>query len=367
MKIAIFHNYMDNIGGSELVCLILARELGADIYTTNVNEKKIRKMGFSTDNIYSLGKVPVNAPFKQQYAYWKFKKLNLRRKYDFYIIGGDWALSGVVNNKPNLWYLYSPMGEIWNFYKHTRKNSVPWFERWIFDLWVLYHRLMTRKNIYHVGKVVSISRNVGNRVEKYFKKMSAVIYPPIETSKFYSGKNGDYWLSVNRLINHKRVEMQIKAFSKIPDEKLIIVGSYEHSKHFKKYVNYIKKIKPDNVEIISWVSDGKLKELYANCKGFITTSIDEDFGMSVVEAMASGKPVIAPNEGGYRETVINGKTGILLDDMGSNKLAKAVKDLGKIILKNPEKYKTVCIEQAKIFDSKVFIEKMKKEIGVARV
>src|SRR5574344_1166340 len=116
MKIAIFHNYMDNIGGAEFVDLILARELGADIYTTNIDKEKIQKMGFKTDNIFSIGKIPINAPWRQEAAYWLFRKLDLGKKYDFYIIGGDWAMPGALHNKPNLWYVYSPKREIWDLY-----------------------------------------------------------------------------------------------------------------------------------------------------------------------------------------------------------------------------------------------------------
>jgi hypothetical protein len=76
MKIAIFHNYLDNIGGAEIVSLILARELKADIYTTNISYEKIEKLGFAVNNIFSIGKIPNNAPFKQEFAYWKFKKDN---------------------------------------------------------------------------------------------------------------------------------------------------------------------------------------------------------------------------------------------------------------------------------------------------
>ena len=203
------------------------------------------------------------------------------------------------------------------------------------------------------------------RIKKYLKREAVVINPPIETSKFHYKKSRDYWLSVNRLITHKRIEMQMKAFSKLPDEKLIMVGSYEKSKHFQEYADYIKKIKPENVEILSWVDFNELVGLYANCRGFITTSQDEDFGMAPVEAMASGKPVIAPNEGGYKETVINNKTGVLIDNIDENKLINTIKQISNE-LKNPKnqlKYKKACINQAKNFDTEIFIKKIKQEIN----
>jgi len=358
MKIAVFHNYMDNIGGAERVGLTLARELNADIYTTNIDREKIHKMGFSDINITSIGKIPVNAPFRQQLALYKFRKLHLKDKYDFYIIDGDWAMSGAVNNKPNLWYVHSPIREIWDLYTYTRKNNVPWFAKPVFDAWVFYNRYLNKRYLKHANKVICNSENTRKRIKKYLKRDAVVIHPPIETSKFHYKKNGDYWLSVSRLITHKRVDMQLKAFEKLPEEKLVIVGSYEQSRHFKAYANYIKKIKPKNVEILSWVDNKTLINLYANCKGFITTSKDEDFGMTPVEAMASGKPVIAPNEGGYKETVVDGITGKLINNITVDKVVQAIKDIGK----NPKKYKNVCLKQAKKFDTSIFIKKIKEEI-----
>lgn len=371
MKIAIFHNYMDNIGGAELVDLILARELKADIYTTNISKEKIQKMGFKTDNVYSIGKIPINAPFKHEFAYWKFRKLNLKNKYDFYIIAGDWAMSGAVHNKPNLWYVYSPIRELYDLNKYIRENIVPSvylgdINKYIFDAWVGYHKILNKIDLKHVQKIVCISKNVQGRVKKYLNRDSEVIYPPTQTEKYDyrnppAGKGG-FWLSVNRLMAHKRVDMQLKAFSKMPDEKLIIVGSYEDSAHFLAYAEYCQKIKPENVEIKSWISEKELLDLYSGCKGFITTAIDEDYGMTPVEAMASGKPVIAPNEGGYKETIINGETGILIDNINEEELAEAVGQIDKKINKNPREFYKNCRRQAMNFDTKIFIEKIKKQI-----
>ena len=353
---------MDNIGGAELVDLILSKELEADIYTTSIDKGKIQKMGFSTDNIYSIGKIPINPPFKQEFAYWKFRNLNLGKKYDFYIIAGDWAMAAAVHNRPNLWYVYSPTREIWDLNKYIRAKMVPWHSKIIFDAWVLFRKFITRIDVKNVQKIASISINVQTRVKKYLKRDSEVIYPPTNISNFYYKKNGNFWLSVNRLIDHKRVEMQLRTFSKIPEEKLIIVGSYENSKHFEIYADYCQKIKPKNVEIKSWIDNKELIELYANCKGFITTAKDEDLGLTPIEAMAAGKPVIAPNEGGYKETIIPEKTGILIDDITEEKLAKAIKKLGGEIERNPLQYKKNCQAQAKKFDVEIFIKKIKSSI-----
>lgn len=348
---------MDNIGGAEIVGLTLARELKADFYTTNIDEEKISKMGFSDIKLKSIGKVPINAPFRQQLALWRFRRLKLKG-YDFYIIGGDWAISGAINNKPNLWYVHSPIREIWDLKDYVRQNLITSWKRPLFDLWVKYNRYLNKKYVNRVNRIVCNSENTKRRVKKYLQRDAVVINPPIETSKYYYKKPGDYWFSVNRLLSHKKVDIQIKAFQKLPNERLIIVGSYEQSRHFKQYANYVKSIKPKNVEIISWVDFDKLVDLYANCKGFIATSKDEDFGMTVCEAMASGKPVIVPNEGGYKETVINGMTGKLINNISPNNLIKVIKEIAK----NPEKYKNACSKQAKKFDTEVFIKKIKEQI-----
>jgi len=123
-KIAVFHQFLDNIGGAEIVTLILAREFNAEIYTTNIDKDKIKKAGFEDviPRIKSIGKVPVKAPFKHQFSLFRFSRLKLKDKYDYYIISGDWAVSGAKHNKPNLWYVHSPCRELWDLKKFVRDS-----------------------------------------------------------------------------------------------------------------------------------------------------------------------------------------------------------------------------------------------------
>ncbi|MFT4312044.1 MAG: glycosyltransferase [Candidatus Woesearchaeota archaeon] len=353
MKIAILHTSMDVIGGAEKVVLILAKELKADIYTTNVNKKIIKTMGFPTNNIFSIGKIPVNPPYRQQAAMMRFRFFSFP-KYDTYIVAGDWAISAAKTIPVDIWYVHSPMRELFDLYEFTKKNIVPFGKQSLFSLWATFMRFLVRGYSQKVQTILCNSKNTKKRVLKYLCRDARVVYPPIQKihSQAKNENTQSYWLSVNRLITHKRVELQLKAFEKLPNEELFIVGSYENAKHFQTYANKIQQSKPANVQIKSWVSEKDLQKLYANCKGFITTAKDEDFGMTVVEAMAHGKTVIAPNEGRYKESIIDKKTGYLVDAITVKKLIRAIEHFKPC---NPK----VCKQQASKFDSRHFTKQIR--------
>ena len=135
----------------------------------------------------------------------------------------------------------------------------------------------------------------------------------------------------------------------------ILLGDIQKGEYAK---NLLKNL-PLNVKYVGEISEEELANLYGDCKGLITTALDEDFGMTPLEAMSAGKPIIAVNEGGYKESIINNINGKLVNsDVES--LIYAIKDISK----NPKIYKKNCIKRAKEFDVKLFIRKIKNEIKI---
>ena len=357
MRLAIFHNFLNNIGGAERVTLPLARELKADVITTVANKSMIAKMGFDLP-IREIGWIPNNPPWRQQLASLRFRLLNLSGQYDAFLIAGDWALSGAVHNTPSLWYCHTPSRELWDLKDYTRKHIVPPHKRLPYDAWVALNRRLNHRYAAQATRVIASSGTAQRRLKHYLGITALVSHPPVDTSQYHYQESGSFWLSVNRLVRYKRIEVQLDAFRAMPDQQLVIVGSFERSRHFKEYVSYLKKIKPPNVTFLHWIDSKQLKELYATCRGFITTSQGEDFGLTAVEAMASGKPVIAPARGGYLETVIDQATGLLLPAVTAETISAAVRQL------NPRaaSFGEACAAQARTFDTSQAVPRLAQSL-----
>ena len=192
---------------------------------------------------------------------------------------------------------------------------------------------------------------------RFYRRESTVIYPGIDSPRFHCCEYGDYWLSVNRLYPEKRVELQIEAFRRLPEEKLLIAGGYTEGDHASAYVQKIMRDLPPNVTILGEVSEEKLIDLYSRCRALLCTAVDEDFGLTPLEAMASGKLVVAVDEGGFKETVTP-ETGVLVHP-DIDAIIDAITTVGT----NPEKYRHACIARAKEFDITHFAELLKHAVA----
>lgn len=203
----------------------------------------------------------------------------------------------------------------------------------------------------YVKNIACISHTVRNRIYKVYLRDAGVIYPPLHMDNYSVKPSEGYWLSVGRVDKWKRIPLQVEAFRQMPDKTLFIAGQI-----YEKMRPLVEQA-PQNVKFLGSCDESRLIDLYARCEGFITTAIDEDFGITPLEAMASGKPVVATKEGGYLETVADGYTGLLTSpDVGS--VVNAIREIAS----DPSVYTDECLKQAKKFDYKIFEKNINRYI-----
>lgn len=357
MRVAILHDFMSSIGGGEKLALTLARALDGDVYTTDLKQETVSKLGFDDVEITDLGLLPNKPPLKQIYASLKFRGFLPKKNYDFYVFSGNWSHHAARKLRPNLLYCHTPVRAFYDLREWTIENLDNGFQRMAAKVWVATHKWLNERSIRNVENIVVNSENVKRRVGRYYRRDATVIHPPVPTEKFRFTEVGDFWLSVNRLYPEKRIDLQIEIFRKLPDEKLKIVGGFALGDHSKSYMSRLGDV-PQNVEFLGSVDQENLADLYSRCKGFLATAVDEDFGMTPVEAMASGKIALVTDEGGYRETIADGETGWLLPP-DADAFAEKIGGLTKEEL---EGMRQSCVERSKLFSEEAFIQGMKAQI-----
>jgi glycosyltransferase involved in cell wall biosynthesis len=168
-----------------------------------------------------------------------------------------------------------------------------------------------------VDKFIANSHETARRIKKYYHRSSTVIYPPIEWDDFYlADEPGDYFLMVGRLRPYKKFDLAIEAFNKL-GLPLVIVGSGEEDRRLTRMAG-------PNIVFLRQVTEKQKAWLFAHCQALIHPQ-EEDFGIVAVEAMASGRPVIAFNRGGALETVVPGVTGAFFGEQSVDALTDAVR------------------------------------------
>lgn len=354
LRVAIFHDYLCSLGGGEKTILCLAKALDADLVTNDFNREVLRLADAEDVRVTDLGPLSEIPPFRQIHASMRFMAVRLKG-YDIYIFSGNWCHYAAKRHKPSLMYCHTPVRAFYD----QRGPMIARLPRWkkpIAWAWAAIHSRFDRAAMRHMDVIMANSNNVKERVKKFYGRDSIVVYGPVATGKFRFEAVGDYWLSVNRFYPEKRVAMQVEIFRRLPDETLCIVGDTQGEETPRRVAAGLKL--PPNVKLLGSVDQKTLGDLYARCKGFITTAVDEDMGLTPIEAMASGKAVLATNEGGYRETVVDRETGWLLPA----NVDAFVEKIKSLTPKDLEAMKGKCIARAKMFEEGPFIDRVRSVI-----
>ena len=359
MKIAIIHDWIVSYGGGEKVVLALHNMFPeAPIYTSVYNKKKMEKYFKGIDIRTSfIQKLPFGI---SKYRYYlplmplAFEQFDLS-DYDLIISSSSCCAKGVnVNaNSTHICYCHTPMRYAWDMYNKYNQGNI------IKKIIVAKQMNKLRQWDYitsnRVDKFIANSEYVKRRIEKHYRKEAVVINPPID-NEFYISNNNErdykdsYYLLVSRMVSYKKIDIIIEAFNelKLP---LIIVGDGSEERK-------LKKIAKENITIIKNIPQKELKKLYDECKAYVFMA-EEDFGMTMAEAQACGKPVIAYYKGGASEIVENGVTGILVKEQTKENLKDSIVEMEK----NYSKFQSKIIrEKAEKFKETNFIEKINKII-----
>lgn len=184
----------------------------------------------------------------------------------------------------------------------------------------------------------AISETVKQRIQTYYHRdVRDVIYPPVDVKKFNRSPRGDYFLTVARLVEYKRVDIVIDAFNQL-GWPLVVIGAGREK-------NRLMRRAKENIRFIGEVTETELISYYQQCRAFVYAG-EEDFGIAVVEAQAAGKPVVAYKRGGTGETVVPGRTGVLFEDQSSASLVGALESFDQQLydsgscIKNARRYST---------------------------
>ncbi len=199
--------------------------------------------------------------------------------------------------------------------------------------------------------VVANSVNVQQRLWHYLGVESVVIYPPCEIDGFRWLGQGDYYLSVARLDPLKRVDVIVEAFKKMPHQKLVVASTGGEAARLRDLASG-----SGNIVFAGQVNDSQLAELIGHAIATIYVPVDEDFGMSPVESMAAGKPVIGCASGGLVETIVDGVTGRLLPaEVRPEDIVAAVSEMTSSLAMG---MRQACEDRVRLFDKTVFCTKM---------
>lgn len=311
MKVALLHDHLYQAGGAERVLFALARMFpDAPIYTVVYNREQIR--GFESCDIRTsfIQKLPLgDTQFKWYLPLLPaaIEELDLSG-YDVVISSASGLIKGALTqaNTLHICYCHTPTRYLWSdTHRYRKELRLPIIKQL---LPLLLNRLRNWDQLaaQRVDRYIANSYFVAQRIRNYYRRESEVIYPPVDTHEYtIAPRVGNYFLVVSRLRPYKKVDLVIRAFNKL-HLPLKIAGIGEEE-------SYLRSIARPNIEFLGAVSESEKRKLMSECLAFIHPQ-EEDFGITAIEAMSAGRPVIAYGAGGALETVRQGETGLLFPE-----------------------------------------------------
>lgn len=361
MRVGIVHDYLAQSGGAERVVEALHPVWpDAPIFTSVYDRENtlpcFKEMDVRTTFLQKWARRGLLHKLALPWYPLAFESFDLSG-YDLVVSSASSFAKGVITGPEtcHVCYCHTPARFAWRFHEYMAQGGYNPVMRRLMSV-VIHHLRTWDYNAAHsrVDHFVANSYNVAKRIRKYYNRASTVIHPPVRTERFTPTEtpNSDYFLVVSRFLSYKRIDLAIQACNLL-NVPLKVVGSGPDEKRLRGMAGA-------KTQFLGRLPDTDVIALMANCRAFLFPG-EEDFGITPVEAMAAGRPVVAYGAGGALETVIPGETGLFFSEPTPESLAQSLREMDDFVVDASR-----IRRHAEAFDTRLFQSKMRRFTDAAR-
>lgn len=324
MKVALVHDYLNQMGGAERVVMAFHEMFpDAPIYTSIFDPTRVDK-AFSQMDIRTsfMQNFPLVKKHHQPYLpFYPFamEKLDLRG-YDLVLSSSSAFGKGVITRPGtmHICYCHTPMRWCWNYDEYVEREHLGKIARTVLPFFVTGLRVWDQMSSMRVDHFIANSPIVAERILKYYRREATYIPPPVDTHRFPfdpKTETGNYFLIQSRLVPYKRIDLAIEACNRLQLPLVIIGGGRD--------LERLKQLAGPTIRFLGRLPDDQVLHYFQHCRAFLFPG-EEDFGITPLEAQASGRPVIAYGSGGALASVVDGITGVFFREQTVDSLANVL-------------------------------------------
>lgn len=354
----VVHDHFSMPGGGERTALALRAALDADLWTGFVCRRPARRLLHADLARLRTLSICLPVPLVRTLLLSVLMARVPLHRYDLAVLSGNSAPCALLGSRPgrSLVYCHSPPRYLFDqrelFRRRVPRPLRPLADRLLDEFERRYRTALARCDIF-----VANSITVRNRLQRYLGYDATVVHPPVDASAFRWLDRGDYFVSTARVAPLKRVEAIVRAFLRLPQRRLVVLSGGSDMQRLRRLA-----AGADNIRFTGWVPEAMLRDVIGRCRATLYVPVDEDFGLSPLESMAAGKPVIGVREGGLCETVVHDETGVLVEpDFDLDALRDAVQGM---TVERANDMRRACEERARHFSPQRFRQRLEDVLAM---
>lgn len=353
-SIQVIHDLFQIKGGGERLIDALCQGTQADLLTAHIGKDTfdLSQLPGEVINLDALSSIHGIKTWSLTRA---FKNHRPRHHHYQHVIYSGVASPLAVHQYPsakNIFYCHTPPRFAYDK-REFFSAELNLYKRQAFKLLLQWFKPQYETAVKDMDVVLTNSNYVKQRIQDALGLTAEVVYPPCDTQHFKWINSGDYYLSMARHDELKRIDVIIQAFKQMPDKKLVVASGGNMTAELK-----LLAANSPNISFTGWLNEHQLLNLLGNCLATIYLPTDEDFGMSPVESMSAGKPVLCSDHGGLLESVVDQQTGFFINN--NDLVNDLIQHVSNLKHNQAEAMRTACEAHAQRFDTRVFLTKVQQ-------